>query len=144
MFQLNWSILKNLSFEPLCNPLMTCYNIPYVLLWLEGHTHTFSQVSAQLEHFKNFDFRTPLWPLMIFYTIAYVLSWLECPRHTFSHVSAQLVSTPLQCERAQINAPAILQETWHVHACIHVYLFSPASHSHIKRLCSCRRSQRLA
>ena len=33
------------------------------------------------------------------------------------------VSTPLQCERAQINAPAILQETWHVHACIHVYLF---------------------
>ena len=54
------------------------------------------------------------------------------------------VSTPLQCERAQINAPAILQETWHVHACIHVYLFSPASHSHIKRLCSCRRSQRLA
>ena len=28
------------------------------------------------------------------------------------------VSTPLQCERAQINAPAILQETWHVHACI--------------------------
>ena len=54
------------------------------------------------------------------------------------------VSTPLQCDRAQINAPAILQETWHVHACIHVYLFSPASHSHIKRLCSCRRSQRLA
>ena len=60
MFQLNWSILKILSFEPLCDPLMTCYSIPYVLLWLEGHTHTFSQVSAQLEHFKNFDFRTPL------------------------------------------------------------------------------------
>ena len=59
-FQLNWSILKILTFEPLYDPLMTCYNIAYVLSWLECHTHTFSKVSAQLEHFENFDFRTPL------------------------------------------------------------------------------------
>ena len=57
MFQLNWKIL---SFGPLCEPLMTCNNISYVLSWLECHTHTFSQVSAQLEYFENFDFRTPL------------------------------------------------------------------------------------
>ena len=59
-FQLNWSILKILTFEPLYDPLMTFYNIAYVLSWLECHTYTFSQVSAQLEHFENFDFRTPL------------------------------------------------------------------------------------
>ena len=37
-----------------------CYTITYVLSWLECHTYTFSQVSAQLGHFENFDFRTPL------------------------------------------------------------------------------------
>ena len=58
-FQLNWSILKIL-IEPLYDPLMTCYNIAYVLLWLKYHTHTFKQVTAQLEHFKNVDFRNPL------------------------------------------------------------------------------------
>ena len=52
---------ENLNFRnPLYDPLMTCYNIAYVLSLLECHTHTFSQVSAQLEHFDNFDFRTPL------------------------------------------------------------------------------------
>ena len=54
---------KNFDFEPFYDPLMTCYNIAYVLSWLECHTYTFSQVSAQLEHFENFDFRTPLWSL---------------------------------------------------------------------------------
>ena len=49
-----------LSFEHLCDPLMTVYYIAYVLSWLECHTHPFSQVSAQLEHFENFDTRTPL------------------------------------------------------------------------------------
>ena len=49
-----------LTFEPLYDPLMTFYNIAYVLSWLECHTHTFSQVSAQLEYFENFEFRTPL------------------------------------------------------------------------------------
>ena len=34
---------------------MTCYNIAYVLSWLECQTYTFSQVLAQLEHFENFD-----------------------------------------------------------------------------------------
>ena len=90
MFQLNWSILKILSFEPLCDPLMTCYNTPYVLLWLEGHTHTFSQVQLNWSILKILTFEPLYDPLMIFYNIAYVLSWLECPRHTFSHVSAQL------------------------------------------------------
>ena len=36
------------------------YNIAYVLSWLECHTYTFSQVSAQLMHFEHFDFRTNL------------------------------------------------------------------------------------
>ena len=49
-----------LSFEPLYDPLMTFYNIAYVLSWLECHTRTFSQSSAQLEHSENVDFRTPL------------------------------------------------------------------------------------
>ena len=61
---------------------MTCYNIAYVLSWLECHTYTFSQVSAQLEHFVN--------PLMTCYSIAYVLSWLEGNMYTFCQVSAQL------------------------------------------------------
>ena len=69
---------------------MTCYNIAYVLSWLECHTYTLSQVSAQLEHFENFDFPKPLWPLNDMYNITYVLSWLECHTHTFSKVSAQL------------------------------------------------------
>ena len=71
---------------------MTCYNIAYILLWLECHTYTFSQVSAQLMHVENFDFQTPLWPIMTFYNIAYVLSWLECHTYTFtfSQVWAQL------------------------------------------------------
>ena len=38
-FQLNWSILKILTFEPL-NDIM------YGLSWLECHMHIFSQVSA--------------------------------------------------------------------------------------------------
>ena len=46
-----------LTFEPLYDPLMTFYNIAYVLSWLECHRHTFSYVSTQLE---NFEFRTPL------------------------------------------------------------------------------------
>ena len=45
-----------LTFEPLYDPLMTFYNIAYVLSLLVCHTHTFNEVSAQLEHFKNFDF----------------------------------------------------------------------------------------
>ena len=49
-----------LTFEPLYDPFMTFYNIAYVLSCLECHKHTFSQVSAQWEHFKNFDFRTAL------------------------------------------------------------------------------------
>ena len=59
-FQLNSSILKILTFEPLYDPLMTFYYIAFVLTYLKCHTYTFSQVSAQLEHFENFDFRTPL------------------------------------------------------------------------------------
>ena len=55
-FQLNWSILNIYTFETLYDPLMACYNIAYVLLWLECHTHTFSKVSAQLEQFEHFDF----------------------------------------------------------------------------------------
>ena len=34
-FQLNWNILKILTFEPLYDPLMTFYNIAFVLSWLE-------------------------------------------------------------------------------------------------------------
>ena len=49
-----------LTFEPLYDPLMTFYNIVYALSCLECHRHTFSQVSAQLEHSKKIDFRTPL------------------------------------------------------------------------------------
>ena len=59
-FQLNWSILNILTFETLYDPLMIFYNIAYVLSCLDCHRHTFSQVSAQLEHSKNVDFRTPL------------------------------------------------------------------------------------
>ena len=59
-FELNWSILKILSFEPLYDPLMTFYNSTYILSCLECHSHTFSQVSAQLEQFENCDFRTLL------------------------------------------------------------------------------------
>ena len=55
-----WSILKILCFEPLYDPLMTFYNIAYVLSCLEYHRHIFIQVSAQLEHFEIFLFRTPL------------------------------------------------------------------------------------
>ena len=62
-FQLKWSISKILTFETLCDPLTTCYNIAYVLSWLECHTYTFKQVTAQLEHFKNVDFRNPFGPL---------------------------------------------------------------------------------
>ena len=47
MFQLNWSILKILSFEPLYDPLMTFFNI--ALSCLKCHTRTFSQSSAQLK-----------------------------------------------------------------------------------------------
>ena len=49
-----------LTFEPLYGPLMTFSYITYRLSCLECHTHTFSQVSAQLEHFENLEFRTPL------------------------------------------------------------------------------------
>ena len=59
-FQLNFSILKMLTFEPLYDPLMTFCYVTYRLSCLECHTHTFSQVSAQLERFENFEFRTPL------------------------------------------------------------------------------------
>ena len=68
-FQLNRNILKisplktELDLSPLCDTLMTFYNIAYVLSWLECHTYTLSQVSAQLEHFENFDFQNSLWPL---------------------------------------------------------------------------------
>ena len=55
-FELNWSILKILTFEPLYDPLMTFCNMAYVLLCLKCHMHTFIQVSAQLEHFENFVF----------------------------------------------------------------------------------------
>ena len=60
MFQLNWSILKILSFEPLHDLLMTFCNIAYGLSCLKGHTRTFSQSSAQLEHSEYVDFQTPL------------------------------------------------------------------------------------
>ena len=59
-FQLYWSDLKMLTFEPLYNPLMTFYKIAYVLSCLECHRHNFSHVSGQLEHFENVEFRTPL------------------------------------------------------------------------------------
>ena len=45
-----------LTFEPFYDSLMTFYSIAYVLSWLECHRHTFSHVSAQLEHFENFEF----------------------------------------------------------------------------------------
>ena len=45
--------LKNLIFEPHYDPLMTFYNISYILSCLECHSHTFSQVSTQLKHFEN-------------------------------------------------------------------------------------------
>ena len=63
---------------------MTFYNIAYVLSCLECHKHTFSQVSAQLEHFKIFTFEPLYDPLMTIYNIAYVLSWLVCHTHTFN------------------------------------------------------------
>ena len=63
-FQLNWSILKILTFEPLYDPLMTLCNMAYGLSCFKNHTHTLSQGSAQLDHFeKKNDFWTPLWPL---------------------------------------------------------------------------------
>ena len=43
-FQLNWSILKIETFEPLYDPLMT--SVTWHLLCLKCHMHTFSQVSA--------------------------------------------------------------------------------------------------
>ena len=62
--QLNWSILKILTFEPLYDPLMTLCNMAYGLSCFKNHTHTLSQGSAQLDHFeKKNDFWTPLWPL---------------------------------------------------------------------------------
>ena len=54
MFQLNWSILKIVSFEPLYDPLMTFCNIAYGLPCLECYTRTFSKSSAQLECLKFF------------------------------------------------------------------------------------------
>ena len=47
---------KKLIFEPLYDPLMTFYNIKYILSCLECHSNTFSQVSAQLKYFENCDF----------------------------------------------------------------------------------------
>ena len=59
-FQLNWSILKILTFEPLYDPLMTLCNMAYGLSCFKNHTHTLSQGSAQLDHFeKKNDFWTP-------------------------------------------------------------------------------------
>ena len=50
----------------------------YVLLCLKCHTHTFSQVSAKLEHFEKFDFWTPLWSLNdSTITIAYAYNMFE-------------------------------------------------------------------
>ena len=50
----------------------------YVLLCLKCHTHTFSQVSAKLEHFEKFEFFEPLYdPLMTYYTIAYAYNMFE-------------------------------------------------------------------
>ena len=72
MFQLNWSILTNLSFEPFYDPLMTFWNIAYGLSCLECHTLTFSQVSAQLKHFEIVTFEPLYDPLMTVYFIAFV------------------------------------------------------------------------
>ena len=52
-FQLNWSILKILTFEPLYDPLMTLCNMAYGLSCFKNHTHTLSQGSAQLDHFEK-------------------------------------------------------------------------------------------
>ena len=59
-------------FEPLYDPLMTIYNITYILSCLECHSNTFSQVSAQLKHFENCDFEPLYDTLMTVYYIAFV------------------------------------------------------------------------
>ena len=49
---------------------MTVYNIAYVLSCLECHRHTFSQVSAKLEHLKKKKTFEPLYdPLMTYYNM---------------------------------------------------------------------------
>ena len=77
---------------------MTCYNIAYVLSLLECHTHTLSQVSAQLEHFENFDFRTPLWhaitlPYRSASCIDAPAAWLTRNFHTLRSFAAASASS---------------------------------------------------
>ena len=84
-FELNWSILKILTFEPLYDPLMTFCNMAYVLLCLKCHMHTFIQVWA-IEAFWKFCVSYPfLTTLKLLH-----LTCLKCHMHTFSQVSAQL------------------------------------------------------
>ena len=51
---------EKFDFRTLYDPLITFYNITYILSCLECHSHTFSQGSAQLKHFEYCDFRTTL------------------------------------------------------------------------------------
>ena len=59
--QLNWSILKILTFEPLYDPLMTFYNIVYVLLWLECHTSGVTRIFL-----VKFELNWSIWKILTF------------------------------------------------------------------------------
>ena len=60
-FQLNWSILEILTFEPLFDPLMTFYNIVYVLLWLECHTPGVTRILL-----VKFELNWNIWKMLTF------------------------------------------------------------------------------
>ena len=90
MFQLNWSILKILSFEPLCDLLMTFYILHYIsfIMLRMPHAYFYSSFSS-IGAFWKFEFWTPLDPLMAFYYIAFCFIMLKMSRHfSFSPIEA--------------------------------------------------------
>ena len=97
MFQLNWSILKILSFEPLCDLLMTFYIlhcISFIMLRM-SHAYFYSSFSS-IGAFWKFEFWTPLDPLMAFYNIAFCFIMVR--PWGFSFFLRGVVATPPNTE----------------------------------------------
>ena len=70
-FQLNCSILKILTFEPLYDPLMTFYNKAYDLSWFKNVTRILSnKLQLNWSILKMLTFETLYDPLMACYIIA--------------------------------------------------------------------------